>query len=317
MVEYRSFTNSDPPRLVALWEECGLGRGAASGISPDVFEMVNFSQPYFDPHGLTVAWEEDRVVGFAHAGFGSDASESQLDPKLGVIAAVLVAPPARRRGIGRELVARSERYLQEQGATSITAGPAPPRDSFYVGIYGGSRPAGFLESDPDADPFFRAIGFEPVERHQIFQRIIGQQPEPVSVRLLHIRRKMELAITDAPNPMSWWWATRYGRLDTVRFLLVPKGEETAVAALTVVGLDFYLNSWKERAVGLTDLFVAESERRKGYGQALVLEVCRRLKEELVTRVEAHTDAADEATVGLLRSTAFDEIDAGIVYRRAK
>ena len=315
MVEYRSFHNSDPPKLVALWEGCELGRGAASETSPDVFEMVNFSQPYFDPQGLIVAAEGDAVVGVAHAGFGPDASESQLDHTNGVICAVLVSPEHRRRGIGRQLVALAEQYLRDRGAASIWAGQAAPRDPFYVGVYSGSRPSGFLESDPNADPFFRAIGYQPAERHLIFQRQLGQQPEPVNVRLLHIRRKMELAITDAPNPLSWWWATRFGRLDTVRFLLVPKGDDTAVAAMTVVGLDFYLGTWQERAAGLTDLFVSASERRKGYGQALVLEVCRRLKDELVTRVEAHAAESDEATLGLLQSTGFTQVDAGIVYRR--
>ena len=73
MIEYRRFHNSDPPRLVSLWHACRLGPGAAEGFSFDAFETVNFSQPYFDPDGLIVAFDGAEAVGFVHAGFGSNA----------------------------------------------------------------------------------------------------------------------------------------------------------------------------------------------------------------------------------------------------
>lgn len=101
MIEYRSFQNSDPPRLVELWHACGLSRGAAAGFSTDAFEQLNFAQPYFDRRGLILASDGDKLVGFIHAGFGRNESYSALSTDTGAISVVLVHPDYRRQGIGR------------------------------------------------------------------------------------------------------------------------------------------------------------------------------------------------------------------------
>lgn len=315
MIEYRRFHNADPPKIVKLWHECQLGRGAAEGFSFDALEATVFAQPYFDPRGLILALDGSQHVGFVHAGFGSNAGGSALSYESGVICAVMVHPDYRRNGIGRELMARAERYLKSSGATSFYAGAAPPRDPFYVGLYGGSEPAGFLESDPAAAPFCQAVGYVPIERRLVFQRDNSQSALPVSFRLMTIRRKMELSVTIQPREHTWWWMTRYGRLDTIRFLLVPKAGGDGVAGVTICGLDNYLEKWKERAVGMTDIYLATTQRRKGYGQALVVEVCRKLREEMITRVEAHTPEGDTPIIGLLDSADFQQIDCGVVYRK--
>lgn len=315
MIEYRPFHNSDPPRIVALWNSCSLGRGTASDLSTDAFETVNFSQSYFDPKGLIVACDGDRVVGFVHAGFGANAEQTALSYESGVICAVLVHADYRRSGIGSELVHRAQQYLDSAGATTITAGPCEPCDPFYFGLYGGSQPCGFLESDPDAAPFFESLGYAPIERHAVFECDLNSLRAPMSFRLVSIRRQMQLSITHHPEDASWWWMTRFGRLDSLRFMLVPKNDGQPVASLTVIGLDYYLPKWQERSVGLLELEVPAPQQRKGYGQALVLDTCRRLREELVTRATAQVPETNAATLALLESTGFDRVDTGIVYRR--
>jgi ribosomal protein S18 acetylase RimI-like enzyme len=317
VIEYRSFHNSDPPQLVRLWETGGFGRGAAAGLTPDAFERLVFSQPFFDPDGLIVACDGPKIVGFVHAGFGVNVESTTLDRSSGVLCAVVVERAFRRQGIGRELVARAERYLAAAGATSITAGPAPPRDPFYIGLYGGSRISGFLESDPDPAQFFPAVGYAPLERHAVLQRSVDEPSTPMNFRLLSIRRKTELGVADEPQQSTWWWLTRFGRLDFLRFVLAPKDGGPAVAELTIVGLDLYLPKWQQRAVGVIDLFVPESERRKGYAQALLIEVCRRLRDELVTLLEAHVPERDTATLALFESAGFRRVDAGVVYGRVE
>ena len=302
--------------LVSLWHACRLGRGAAQGFTTDAFETLSFAQSYFDPAGLIVAHDGSQIVGFVHAGFGANEDESGLSYESGVICMLVVHPDYRRRGIGRELVARAESYLKAAGARELFLGSAWPRDPFYVGIYGGSQPAGFLESDPDSGPFCEALGYEPVERHVVFRRGIEQQNVPVSMRLVTIRRKMELAVDDQPEHASWWWLTRFGRLDSIPFMLVPKAGGPPVASVTVLGLDLYMMKWQERTIGLIDLFVPENQRGKGYSQALMIEVCRRLKTELVTGVEAHALETDRRAIAVLQSAGFQPVDAGVVYRRA-
>src|SRR5690606_11483482 len=126
--------NSDPPHLRRIWHTSELGRGAAIGFDADIFESVVFSQPYFDPKGLIVAEDAGRPIGFLHAGFGADATQSTIDPTTGTICMVMVDPAYRRQGIGRELVGRGEEYVRAAGTTVIQAGPAAPRDPFYFGI---------------------------------------------------------------------------------------------------------------------------------------------------------------------------------------
>jgi ribosomal protein S18 acetylase RimI-like enzyme len=315
MVEYRRFQNADPPQLRRLWQECGLGRGAALDLDADIFETVVFSQPYFDPRGVMLAVADGEVVGFIHAGFCASADRASLDRSQGVICAVMVLPKHRRQGIGRELVRLAEEYLKSSGATHIFAGPAHPRDPFYFGIYGGSQPAGFLESDPLAEPFFRSLGYAPIERHLVYQRPLGEKADPVGLRLIALRRSTRLTSPETPTAFPWWWQTRVGRLDSVELALAPKAGNGTLARVTVVGLDFYLPRWNRRAIGLLDLHVPEPMRRKGYGQSLLVEVCRRVRSELIQLVEAHVDERDQVVTKLLEASGFQRVDAGIVYRK--
>jgi len=313
VVRFRPFHNSDPPQLVRLWNECALGRGAAGEFTANALEMVNFSQPYFDGQGLILAEDAGRVVGMIHGGFSAQASEDALDKKTGIICMVMVTPEFRRRGIGRELVGRARQYLLQAGAERVVAGGAPGGNPFYVGLYGGSQPAGFLESDADAAPFFEALGFQKQTRHLVFQRNIVNSPDSVNYRLTQNRRKFELSIVGGPESPTWWWMTRFGRLDSLSFLLVPKAGGPAVASVTVLGLDWFLTKWQERSVGLVDLRVPVEQRRNGYAQTLLCEVGRRLRDELVTCLEIHTDDSNQAMCGLLASCGYEQVDAGIVF----
>jgi len=314
VVDFRPFRNSDPPAVRRLWHECGLGRGAAIEWDADVIETVVFSQPYFDPAGLILAEVDGQAVGFVHAGFGPSENRTAIDCRTGVICAVMVAPPFRRQGIGRELVRRAEQYLSGRGAEVILAGGAEPNDPFYVGIYGGSQPAGFLESDQLAAPFFSAVGYVPGSRRVVYQRSLESRNDPIGLRLMGIRRTTRLAPLEQSDPHDWWWQTRTGRLDVVELALVPKSGGEPLASVSVVGLDFYLPRWQQRSIGLLELHVPERLRKKGYAQALLVEVCRRVREEMITLVEAHVAADDPGVQRVFESAGFKPVDAGVVYR---
>lgn len=320
MFQFRCFQNSDPPRILKLWHECELGRGAARPFSTDAFEIFNYSQLFFDRSGLLLACDGPQPVGLVHAGFGCTADESRLDAECGVICAVLVHPRVRRQGLGRELVRRAEDYLRGRGAKRIFAGPAPRRDPFYFGLYGGTRPSGFLVSDPLARPFFEAVGYAPVEQHAVFQRELANARDPMNLRIAAIRRQTELAVADAPNGPTWWWYTQFGRwdsagIDSLRFRLLRKGSGEPVAGVTVVGLDQFIPHWQRRAIGLVDVYVAESVRGQGYGQTLIVEVLRRLRQELIDLAEVHAPESNPVACRLIRAAGFQQIDTGIVYQQ--
>lgn len=314
VIEYRQFKNSDPPRILRLWNESNLGRGAAVGLHCDEFDELVFAQTFFDPAGLILACQDGQVVGFVHAGFGANENRSWLSTEQGVICAVVVHPSVRRQGIGRELVQRAERYLRARGSTKIYAGPAEPRDSFYCGIYGGSQSAGFLASDPAAAPFFAKLGYVPVETHLVLQRSLGVgSADPVGARLVNVRRTTRLTALNQ-EPKSWWWQTRYGRLDAMHLALIPRTGGAPLARISVVGLDRYVNTWQTRGIGLLGLYVSEANRQKGYGQALLVEVCRRVRDDMVQLAEAHASKSDVAAIAVLESAGFQQIDSGQVFR---
>src|SRR4051812_50081038 len=80
-----------------------------------LLEDLVLSKPYFDKAGLLVATEEDKLVGFGHAGFGPSADHASLAYQGGVISLIVVRPTHRQEGIGAELAARLERDLTQRG----------------------------------------------------------------------------------------------------------------------------------------------------------------------------------------------------------
>ena len=184
MVEYRTFRNTDPPLLVDLWNSCPLGRGAVQLRSTMLLERYVFSKPYFDPSGLIIAQDGDRIVGFGHAGGcrSADGSKSQ-----GVVCALLVTPSHRRRGIGSELLRRLENYLTERGATELFAGPQAGLNPFYAGLYGGCDTPGFLTSDEHAEPFFRHHQYRVKDVVLVLERKLGQPIHCPDARMMSLR----------------------------------------------------------------------------------------------------------------------------------
>lgn len=72
MIHFRSFRNTDPPALCEIWRSQPPRRGLVSSLSPMLLDRYVLSKPYFDREGLIVAEDDDRPIGFAHAGFGPE-----------------------------------------------------------------------------------------------------------------------------------------------------------------------------------------------------------------------------------------------------
>lgn len=315
---YRPFRNSDPPKLHQLWHLCALGPNAAEGFSCDVFELFACAQPYWDPNGLMLALDEasGRVAGFVHAGFATNAAQSALDYSKGTICGLMVHPDFRRREIGTALVRRAEDYLRSKGANSVVAGGGLEQNAFYAGIYGGLDPSGFCTSAAAWPQFFQKCGYAPCDEVLILRRDLIRSKDPVNAKLLRHRRHLNLVITDRPTNESWWWFVRYGHLDSLRFELHEKANGNVVASGQIIGMDLFIPKWGVRSVGIREIFVPESQRRHGYAQALLLEICRRLKGESVELVEAHVLPADQPVLDLFNSAKFDVTCRLLTFRRS-
>jgi GNAT superfamily N-acetyltransferase len=317
LVHVRSFRNGDLPSLVRLWNEAGLGRGAAPATPVEIFENAVCNRSYFDPRGCLIAEKDGQVAGFGLAGLAVRADRMALDPTRGVVCFVIVHPTMRRQGIGSELVRRLEQYLRTRGVATIEAGPHRGADPYGFGLYGGARPSGFLRSDPLAEPFFLKMGYEAIATYQIHQRDLTQARDPTSARLISIRRQTELASDERPDSPTWWWYEQYGRSEAFRFHLRLKRTGEPVASINVVRLDQYTPIWGVTAVGLVDLDVPAEYRGKGYGQTLLIEAGRQLRQQLVARAEISLPSESPTGIKASTNAGFLFVDEGVAYRLAR
>lgn len=315
VAEFRTFHNSDPPRILKLWHSSNLGPSAAEGFPCDILEVFVFSQPFFDRAGVILAFEGDQLVGFVHAGFGVNADETAMDFSRGTISAIVVHPDFRRQGIARELIARAELYLQSKGATSVTAGAGLNQNGYYIGIYGGLQPSGFAQSAAPWDQLFEGLGYVANRPTVVMHRNLTKGRDPVSARLIRNRRRLNMIISDRVPGLSWWWHARFGQLDALRFELREKGTDNVVASAQIVGLDVYVPKWGVRAVGIQDVFVPQTARRHGYALSLIVEVCRRLREQSIQLVEAQMEAENEAAIAIFQSANFERVEELLSFRK--
>ncbi len=156
MIRYRAFLNSDPPRLAEIWRACAGRGGLAQPVSTAMIELLVLAKQYFDREGVILALDDERPVGFAHAGFGPNETETDIATDLGVTLLVLTVPHPQQDAIAEQLLARSEAYLRGRGAKVLYAGGIRPLNPFYWGLYGGSEPPGVPDSDRESQALFRA-----------------------------------------------------------------------------------------------------------------------------------------------------------------
>jgi ribosomal protein S18 acetylase RimI-like enzyme len=315
VVHYRHFRNDDPPGLVDIWNAAFTGRGAVIMRHSSPLERGAFSKPYFDPAGLIVALEDGNRVGFAHAGFGANETESAISNRVGVTCAIGVIPSHQRRGIGTELLRRAEDYLRGQGAKSICAGAVHPLNPFYFGLYGGSEQPGFLDSDGATARFLEARGYRGGNTALVFQRHLDKPLNVADGRFPGLRRRFRLEAAPWVRAGTWWKECVLGSVEPIEFRMQDAATGQAVARAKIWEMEGFSWRWGLPSVGLLDLFVEENVRRQGLGKLLLLSIMQYLQDQYFGLIEAQTLAGNLATLGLYRCLGFEQVDAGRVYRK--
>lgn len=315
VVTYRRFRNDDPPRLVEVWNEAFTNRGAVKLRHSSPLDNYVLSKPYFDPAGLILA-EENRVcVGFAHAGFGPNAAQSALSRETGVTCLIGVRPGHRRRGVGSELLRRSEEYLTYAGANTLYAGPLRPLDPFYFGMYGGSEPPGFLASDVTAEPFFLRHGYQTHETCEVLQRQLIKPVNIVDGRFATLRQQYEVVFAPVSGVASWWQECVLGPLELIEFRLEEKPTGRAAARCRIWEMEGFSWRWQLPAVGIVEVEVREDLRRRGLAKFLVSQILRCLQDQFFGVAEVHVSQNNEAALRLFQGLGFDQVDVGKCYRK--
>lgn len=312
VVLYRTFRNTDPPRLAEVWNETFTGRGAVRLASSTPLERFVFCKPQFDPTGLFVAEEGEQCLGFAHAGIASCDTEG---PTAGVVCLLGVRPSFRRRGIGAELLQRCEDYLRAHGAQRLLAGGHWPRNPFYQGLYGGCGSPGFLRSDLLAEPFFLRHGYSRDHQVLVMQRRLDQPFKLFDPRFVTLRQRYDLCVDYPRSLRGWWRECAVGYLDPLEFVLVDRQSGLPVARTLVWDMEGFSMRWNAPAVGILDFEVLPEYRRQGLGKLFLSYIMRQVQEQFFQIVELHLPEDQQQALGFLQGLGFVHADTGEVFAR--
>jgi ribosomal protein S18 acetylase RimI-like enzyme/predicted N-acetyltransferase YhbS len=315
MLTYRTFCNTDPPVITALWRSRAGQPGLRHSVSPDLFEQLVFAKLYFDYHGLVIAWDDGRPVGFAHAAFGPNETSDGISTEQGVTCLVLVRPDCAEAEVASGLLRQCERYLRQRGAKVFYGGGVVPLCPFYLGLYGGAELPGVLEADTIARQLYTSCHYEEVDQTVILQRELGNFEAPIDRRQMEIRRRMIVEVTADPPSRTWWEACTLGEFELTRLELVPRGGGPVAAQATFRGMEPTGASGVGRAAGLVQLHVGEAFRRRGLAVFVLSEACRQLVREGVMLVEAQTLHHNLPALGLLQKLGFTQVAQGSVFRK--
>lgn len=317
MVQYRTFRNDDPPQLVQLWNECFQHRTILPLTSPVFLEYFLFAKQYFDPHAFWLAEDEQGLVGFALAGFGPNAKESNLDFSTGVICLIGVHPNHRRKGIGSELLKRCETYLTHQGATTLYAGPQSPLNPYTFGLLGGAQSPGFPDSEPSVLPFFESHGYASEQKRLIFQRDIEESPKIVDARFPNLRRDFDICLhMPMRTPVTWYQECVLGPVELMELTLEEKSTGDMVGRAYAWEMELFSNFWNEHAIGIYDLRIEESYHRRGLARFLISQMCEHFQEQYFTMLEMHVDADNAPGIALVQNLGFQQVESGILLVRS-
>ncbi len=314
MILYRTFRNGDPPGLVQVWNAAFPGRGAVNMQGANWLECFLFSKPYFDPESLIIAQDDSQIVGFVLAGFGPNDTESALDPKIGVLCLLGVSPSHRHQGIGSELLRRAEAYLTGHGSQDLFAGPMYPLNPYGFALYGGSGSAGFLDSDPQARPFLEHNGYTVENTCLVFQRSMQRTLSVSDGRFAAHRLRYQIHAGPFQGT-TWWQECILGPVELHEYSLRDKLTGHTAARALMWEMETYASRWNEHAIGISDIIVPVEMHRQGLAKFLLTQILRYLHDQFFTLIEIHSPADNAAAINLLRGLAFEQVDAGHIYRR--
>jgi len=315
MLTYRTFRNSDPPALATLWRSRAGQPGLTQPVSPDLLEQLVFAKLYFDYGGLMLAYDDGRLVGFAHAGFGPNEERSWISVETGVLCVVVTDPKCAEAEVAAGLLDRCEDYLRRRGAKVFYGGGLQPLCPFYIGLYGGSELPGVLDSDTVARGALAARGYREVERTVLLRRDLDGFESQIDRQQMQIRRQMLVEVTaDAPT-RTRWEACTVGEFDLTRFDLVARGGGAAVATALFRNIEPGGITGVRHAAGLIDLSVEPAYRRRGVATFLLNEAFRQFLRQGIMHVEVQAGETNAAALGAFQKLGLQQTGQGGVWKK--
>jgi GNAT superfamily N-acetyltransferase len=315
MLTYRTFRNTDPPVLAALWRSRAGQPGLFQPVSADLLEQLVFAKLYFDYGGLLLAWDDGEPVGFAHAGFGPNAERNWISAEAGVTCVLVVRPGCAEAEVSGGLLERSEQYLHGRGARVLYGGGLAPLSPFYVGLYGGSELPGVLDSDTVARQTFAAHAYQETERTWLLRRELSGFESLINRQQMQVRRQVIVEVTVDVSTRSWWEALVLGGFDLTRFDLLPRSGGPPIATALFRTMEASGTASVGRAMGLMELLVEEPYRRRGVAVFLLSEAFRQFLRQGILGVDIQVRQSNAAALGLFQKLGFQQVDQGGVWRK--
>jgi GNAT superfamily N-acetyltransferase len=315
LIRYRPFENRDPPGLAEIWRTQRPIRGRIQTVTPQTIEEHVLAKPWFDRHGLIVASEGSRLVGFIHAGFGANCEHTEIDCSEGTSCLLLVAPHEGRPQIAQELMAAGEEYLRGRGAKQIYAGSQFPLNPFYLGMYGSSDVAGVLTSNYGWVNLLKACGYQPKVKRILAGRTLAGFRPPVDRKQMQVRRKFKVADATHAIPDNWWDACVWALHEWTRFSLVlPGGGESIVSAI-FWDVEPLGRNWGVQTVGLVRLDDTPEARQEGLTTYLLAEALRQYQTAGYSQFEAQAAATDVSLRAIFVELGMNEYDEGVLWAK--
>lgn len=322
MIRYRPFINRDPPALADIWRSQTDLRCALSPLTASVLEETVLAKPYFDRSGVIIAFDNERPVGFVHAGLGPNDARTNLDSGRGVIALLMVDGAYGESEVPRELLARGEAYLAERGVREIQGPGGGWSNPFYLGLIGGSESLGVFDGETRLRELFATAGYRAAGRFAALQLDLRSFRPPVSRQQMQLRRRATIEAVVEPPAASWWEAClgpgTAGRFDSfppTRYELALRPGEPPVCSVVFWALEGCSQRWGTRAAGLIDLQTSLTLRRQGAATCLLSEAIRQLQSEGFSLIEAQVSLDNSVSLQLFRRLGFVETEQGTEFRK--
>ncbi len=301
--------------MAEIWRDQPPQRGLIQPVSPTLLDQFVFSKPYFDPAGLILATEGGQAMGFVHAGFGPNETQTEIETEIGTTYQLMLRSGARHETLADELLSRAEAYLRGRGTKVIYAGGIRPLNGFYLGLYGGSELPGVLASDPVFNTVTVRNGYREIDKVTVLQLELAAYRQPFTRPQRQLRREMTFSEVYDPPATSWWDAVTTAGFERLQFILQKAGSNEPLASVWFWNIEPLSSSWGVPTAGMFDLEVCSDRRRQGLATFLLGEALERLKNRGVVRVEAQTMRENTAALALYNKLGFTRVAEGTVYRK--
>lgn len=315
MIELRPFRNSDSPAIVAVWNAQSPLRGRLKTITTALLEQHILAKPYFDPQGLIVAQDSDRVVGFVHAGFMPGAKPGELLCGQGIICQLLVSPQSDASQLSVQLLAAAETFLRNAGATEFYGGGFGEHAPFYLGLYGGCELPGVLVEDSTLTSSLLASGYTEYQSAEIWQRELSTFRPRIDRELMGLRRQFQLRAVSSDGSEPWSDACIFSWIDRTHLEIVSNVKDARCGVLTFWDMEPLASNWGVRAMGLADARFDMPVARRTCCVWLLAEAIRQFQTQGIALLEVQTKSDEPELVEACRKLGFQMVDRGTQFRK--